>query len=133
MGSRGVRWETVRPQRVIFLLPASRVCSGWNKALNPVHCGGAGVPTSFPSDLAWSGPEKLNWGAQPLSLAVPGARQSLPGFSLREGRWVVVPAREVCSESPADPVCEKAALFVSVKGRTQGRRACGVSVRAEAV
>lgn len=45
----------------------------------------------------------------------------------------MVPAREVCSESPADPVCEKADLFVNVKGRTQGRRACGVSVRAEAV
>lgn len=128
-----MRWETLRPQRVIFLLPASRGCPVWNKALNPIHCGGAGVPTSFPSDLAWSGPEKLNWDAQPLSLAVPGARRSLPGFSLREERWVVVPAREVCSESPADPVCEKAALFVSVEGRTQGRRACGVSVRAEAV
>lgn len=66
MGSRGVALGNSQTPEGHFLAASSV----WNKATNPVHCGGAGIPTSFPSDLAWSGPETLNWGAQPLSLAV---------------------------------------------------------------
>lgn len=78
------------------------MCLVWNKALNPAHFGGAGIPAPLLSGLAWGEPGRLTGVITPFLWLCFGVRLSLPGFFLWEGQWVVVKDREACSELPEE-------------------------------